>query len=155
MHCPHACLQHGTYFLHGSMSGLCFVLCLPTLWVVLPLGLCGWFSLLSFWSSNAATSNFFFDLPTFVMERQSKIWFFFSLICHLSPQTFKLFLALWRCSSFCGTKCMFGGLNFSFRCLCFSFFYTLCLSQIYFNLAWKTGLRHQSLICILSDVLLW
>lgn len=102
-------------FLHGSMSGFyVFVLCLPTLWVELPLGLFGWFPLLSFRHFSLTYQHNVIG----IWEGQSKTVFIF----HLSPLSLKLFLALWWwMEAFYGTKMHVGRswVWLSFRCFVF------------------------------------
>ena len=141
MHCPHACLQHGTYFCMGQW--VVFVLCLPTLWVVLLLGLFGWFPLLSFRSPNAATSKIFFDLPHtmwYAFGREVKVKFYVFFICPLW-----VWSSFWLCDeAFSGTDMHVrrSWVWLSFRCL-FSVFHTAC-HQFLIDLAWQNGPKRKS-----------
>lgn len=123
-------------FLHGSMSGFyVFVLCLPTLWVELLLGLFGWFPLLSFRHFSLTYQHNVIG----IWEGQSKTVFIF----HLSPLSLKLFLALWWwMEAFCGTKMHVGRswVWLSFRCFVF-----FTLSACYqFLWTWQNGPKLKS-----------
>ena len=126
-------------FLHGSMSGFyVFVLCLPTLWVPLLLGLFGWNPLLSFRNFSLTCQHNVWDIG----EGQSKIEFIFLQ----SLLSLKLFLTLWSLlEAVLGTKMHVlsaEGLEFGFLLGVLLVFPHFLLVIIVMDLAWQIGPKH-------------